>query len=163
MPIRAGAPVPRLRPLRPEEAAALRQLFRDTVHAACAGDYTPAQLEAWAPEAYDPAACRETLSRRTTLVAEEAGIPLGFGAIGPDGYLDLLYVRRDRLRRGVGTALCAGLEALYPVDRITVHASRTARPFFEGRGYRVIRPQKVERRGQILENFVMEKELRAWT
>ena len=152
-----------LRPGRPGEAAALRALFYDAVHTACAADYPPAQLDAWAPRAYDPAAWAETLFGRTALAAEAEGRLLGFGSIGPDGYLDLLYVRRDRLRRGVGTALCAGLEALYPVDRITVHASRTARPFFERRGYRVVRPQRVERRGQILENFVMEKELRTWT
>ena len=55
--------------------------------------------------------------------------------------------------------LCDFLETLYPVDRVTVHASETARPFFERRGYRVLRPQQVERRGQVLTNYVMEKEL----
>ncbi len=41
----------------------------------------------------------------------------------------------------------------------TVHASLTARPFFEARGYEVIRDQRVLRRGVILTNFVMEKRL----
>ena len=45
------------------------------------------------------------------------------------------------------------------MDRVTVHASETARPFFERRGYRVLRPQQVERRGQVLTNYVMEREL----
>ena len=40
-----------------------------------------------------------------------------------------------------------------------VHASRAARAFFEHRGYRLVRAQAVERRGETLENFVMEKEL----
>ena len=152
-----------IRPCRPGEAAALRALFYDAVHTACAGDYAPAQLDAWAPRAYDPAAWAETLFCRTALAAEAEGRLLGFGSIGPDGYLDLLYVRPDCQGRGVGTALCGALEGLYPVDRVTVHASRTARPFFMRRGWRVIRSQQVERRGQILENFVMEKELRTWT
>ena len=55
--------------------------------------------------------------------------------------------------------LCDFLETLYPVDRVTVHASETARPFFEQRGYRLLRPQQVERRGQVLTNYVMEREL----
>lgn len=40
-----------------------------------------------------------------------------------------------------------------------VHASQTARPFFEKRDYHVLRSQRVERRGQHLTNYVMEKEL----
>ena len=40
---------------------------------------------------------------------------------------------------------------------VTVHASRTARPFFERRGYRVVKAQQVERRGVLLENFAMAK------
>ena len=55
--------------------------------------------------------------------------------------------------------LCDFLETLYPVDRVTVHASETTRPFFEQRGYRLLRPQQVERRGQVLTNYVMEREL----
>lgn len=32
-------------------------------------------------------------------------------------------------------------------------------PFFEKRGFRVPRPRRVERRSQVLTNYVMEKEL----
>ena len=78
---------------------------------------------------------------------------------GYPGYLDLLYIHRDCQHQGVASALCDFLETLYPVDRITVHASMTARPFFEARGYRVLRAQQVERRGQRLTNYVMEKEM----
>ena len=93
------------------------------------------------------------------LAAERDGQLLGFGSIGPDGYLDLLYVRKDCQHQGIATVLCDFLETLYPVDRVTVHASITARPFFEARGYRVLRAQQVERRGQLLTNYVMEKEM----
>ena len=148
-----------LRPGRPEEAAALRALFYNAVHTACAADYTPAQLDAWAPADYDAAAWESSLLSRTTLAAEEDGRLLGFGNIGPDGYLDLLYVRKDCQHQGIATVLCDFLETLYPVDRATVHASITARPFFEARGYRVLRAQQVERRGQLLMNYVMEKEM----
>ena len=40
---------------------------------------------------------------------------------------------------------------------VTTHASITARPFFEKRGYRVVKEQQVERHGVLLTNFVMEK------
>ncbi|MEE1466132.1 MAG: GNAT family N-acetyltransferase, partial [Clostridium sp.] len=41
---------------------------------------------------------------------------------------------------------------------ITTHASITARPFFEKRGYRVVKEQEVERSGVVLTNYVMIKE-----
>ena len=102
---------------------------------------------------------RHTLDRYPYLVAEEDGAILGFGNIGPDAYLDLLYVHKDHQRQGISSVLCDFLETLYPVDRITVHASETAWPFFEKQGYRMLRSQRVERRGQVLTNYVMEKEL----
>ena len=49
------------------------------------------------------------------------------------------------------------LEARVDVPCYTVHASLTARPFFERRGYAVTQRQEVERRGVKLPNFAMEK------
>ena len=48
-------------------------LFYDTVHTVCAGDYSPAQLDAWAPAKPDASAWDASLRSRTTLVTEEGG------------------------------------------------------------------------------------------
>lgn len=147
-----------IRPYRPDDLPGILALFHDTVHTACAGDYTPKQLSAWAPETPDADAWAEKLRRETVLLAEEAGSLLGFGSL--DGtLLDLLYVRPDCQRQGVGSALCLFLERACHGARITVHASRTARPFFESRGYQLIRSQTVVRRDVALENFIMEQEV----
>ena len=148
-----------LRPYRPEDCPALAHLFYETVHTVNAAHYSPAQLDAWAPACGpDLAAWDKSFRAHRTLVAELDGRLAGFGDLDPAaGYLDRLYVRREFQRRGVARALCDALEQASRARPLTTHASRTARPFFEKRGYRVLRPQQVERRGQQLENFVMEK------
>ena len=148
----------RIRPCREADLPALLDVFYRTVHTACAGDYTPAQLSAWAPETPDTARWAEKLRQETFLAAEGGGALLGFGAL-EGAYLDLLYVLPDCQGRGVGSALCGFRGRGAPESRITVHASRTARPFFEAQGYRLVRSQQVERRGVMLENFVLEKDL----
>ena len=148
-----------LRPYRPKDCPALAALFYETVHTVNAAHYTPAQLDAWAPpEGPDLAAWDASFQAHCSWIAEIGGKSAGFGDIDPaSGCLDRLYVGRDFQRRGAASALCDVLEAACPVRPVTTHASRTARGFFEKRGYRLLRAQRVKRRGQLLENFVMEK------
>ena len=146
-----------LRPYRSEDCPVLAALFYDTVHTVNARDYTPEQLDAWADGQVDLAAWDASFLAHTTLVAEAEGIIVGFADLADDGYLDRLYVHKDWQGRGVATALCDALEAACPVKVFTTHASLTARSFFEGRGYRVLRRQTVVRRGVALDNYVMEK------
>ena len=72
--------------------------------------------------------------------------------------MDRLYVHRDLQRRGVATAICDALEKHPTASEFTTHASITAKPFFEKRGYVVVKEQQVERWGVWLTNFVMKKE-----
>ena len=65
-------------------------------------------------------------------------------------------MRWDCQGQGIARALCDRLEGVVS-GPVTTHASITARPFFEARGYRVVRQQQVERQGVALTNFVMEK------
>lgn len=90
-----------------------------------------------------------------TLVAVSDDIIVGFGDIDDTGYLDRLFVHKDYQRQGIATALCDMLEVGF--NRITTHASITAKPFFSHRGYRVIKEQQVVRYGISLTNYVMEK------
>ena len=130
-------------------------LFYNTVHSVNAADYSAEQLDAWAREPNQLTAKREVLLEQLTLVAEIDGDIVGFGSIDKFGYLDLLYVHKDYQRQGIAAALCDELEEGF--GTITTYASITARPFFEKRGYVVVKSQQVERFGVILKNFEMKK------
>ena len=146
----------RIRAYQSKDCAALAALFYNTVHTVNARDYTQAQLDVWAPGHVDLAAWNRSFLAHNTFVAELDGVIAGFGDIDETGYLDRLYVHKDYQRRGVAAALCDAMERTAP-GKIVTHASITARPFFEGRGYTVVRTQQVERQGVLLTNYVMEK------
>lgn len=146
-----------LRPYQSRDLPLLARLFYDTVHTVNARDYTPPQLDAWADGHPDLDAWDRSLREHLTLVAEQDGQILGFADMAGDGYLDRLYVHKDHQGQGVASALCDALEQAVPGPH-TTHASLTARPFFERRGYRVVREQQVLRKGVLLTNFVMRRD-----
>jgi putative acetyltransferase len=153
----------RIRSYEAGDAPALARLFYETVHAVNRADYSPGQLRAWAPEVPDPEAWHARMSGRCTLVAEEDGEALGFAELERDGLLDMLYLRKDAVGRGVGSWLYLAVEQVARergLGRIFTEASITARPFFERQGFRVVGEQVVARRGARLTNFAMEKSLR---
>lgn len=154
----------RLRLYRPSDLEELIRLFYETVHRVNLGDYSQQEVDAWVPslESVDREAWGKSLRDHYTLVAERDGALVGFGDMDDTGYLDRLYVHKDFQGRGAATALVHAFEGYargLGVPRVTVHASRTARPFFEARGYGVEYAQQVERRGVLLENFGMELSL----
>ena len=146
-----------LRKYHPRDCAEMARLFYDTVHTVNARDYTPEQLEAWAPAPPDPELWNPSFLKHITFVAEADGKIAGFGDIDSGGYLDRLYVHKDYQGQGIGSMLCDALERSAAAERILVHASLTARPFFLRRGYQVRKEQQVERQGILLVNYVMKK------
>ena len=146
-----------LREYTKTDSSELAELFYDTVHTVNAKDYSREQLDAWATGEVNLEAWNKSLQAHNTVVAEMDGQIVGFGDMDETGYLDRLYVHKDYQRRGVATAICDALEQNTKAAEFSTHASITARPFFEKRGYTVVREQQVERRGIWLTNFVMKK------
>ena len=147
----------KLRIYRPGDLEEIYQLFYDTVHFVNRADYSPEQLDAWAPRQMDRSRWEQSLAEHETWVAWEERRIVGFGDLAQNGYLDRLYVHKDYQRQGVASMLCDQLEKACTVEKIVTHASITARPFFENRGYEVVRAQQVIRGNCILTNYLMEK------
>ena len=148
----------KLREYIPSDCAQLAELFYQTVHSVNARDYTQEQLDAWATGEVDLQAWDKSFRAHRTIVATENGEIVGFGDMDGSGYLDRLYVHKDYQGQGIASAICDELERFAVGKTFTTHASITAKPFFQHRGYRVVREQKVIRRGVMLTNFVMEKQ-----
>lgn len=135
----------------------IETLFYQTVHRVNQADYREEQLDAWADGRIDENAWDRSFQEHITLVAVKDGRIAGFGDMDRTGYLDRLYVHWEEQRKGIASALCDRLEQEAESERFVTHASITAKPFFEKRGYRVVKEQEVIRKGVALTNYVMEK------
>ncbi len=154
---------PELGPLSGKDLDAAAKLFCDTVHAVNSRDYTPEQLEAWAPrDERRLAQIAEKLSEQQTVGLKECGILLGFGSLNDESDIDMLFVHKDRQGQGIAKAALCELERLV-LERgkqaVSTFASVTARPFFERMGYGVERENVVDRDGVSLVNYLMSKQL----
>ena len=147
-----------IRRYQPSDCNCLAELFYETVHAVNANDYTKEQLDAWANGMVNLEEWKRTLCEHDTVVAVEDGKIVGFGDMDRTGYLDRLYVHKDYQHQGIASAICNVLEQAVPANKIVVHASITAKPFFLSRGYNIIKKQQVVRHGISLTNM-MEKRL----
>lgn len=132
------------------------ELFYNTVHTINAKDYTKKQLDAWASGQVDLEKWDQSFQEHFTVVAVENGIIVGFGDVDTTGYFDRLYIHKNNQRKGIATAICDQLESKVQ-GKIVTHASVTAKPFFEKRGYKVLKEQQVVRKEIFLKNYVMEK------
>ena len=153
-----------IRTYRQEDIKDIAELFYNTVHTVNAADYTEKQLDAWADGNKDLSAWNRSFQEHMTLVAvmpsdKANGTQqiVGFADMDSTGYLDRLYVHKDFQRHGIASELCDRLEQAANVENFTTHASITAKPFFEKRGYQVMCVQQVERKGVLLTNYVMKK------
>ena len=146
-----------IRKYQPSDCKELTELFYNTIHTINAKDYTKEQLNVWATEQMDLKKWNQSLQEHFSIVAVDGDIIVGFGDIDKTGYLDRLYVHSGYQGKGIATAICNQLESVAQGNVVT-HASITAKPFFEKRGYNVVKEQQIERQGVFLTNFIMIKE-----
>ena len=113
-------------------------------HRLNARDYTPEQVNAWAPRIYPDASWQRRFRRYRVLVAEDSGEVVGFAELAPRGEIDCFYVHHAHQHRGVGSALIARIEQkAYDRgnSRLTADVSLIAEPFFRRKGFRIARRQ----------------------
>lgn len=147
----------KIREYKTTDCEQMAKLFYNTVHSVNVKDYTEEQLNVWATGSVDLQEWNHSFLKHKTVVAVEEDEIVGFGDIDQSGYLDRLYVHMNYQGMGIASAICNELERAVIGDLITTHASITAKPFFEHRGYKVVLEQEVVRQGIKLKNYVMEK------
>lgn len=145
---------------RQEHLEAILNLFRDTIMEVNSRDYNEKERIAWAAGAEDTKRWAAKINTQYFVFVEMAGKMAGFSSIDPKGYLDTMFVDKSCQNMGVASFLYAEMErrAIEQQNEvITSDISITARPFFESRGFKVLKEQRVPCRGVVLTNYKMQK------
>ncbi len=101
-----------VRDVKPEDLEHLVSLFQETVRAVNTRDYMAEQIEVWAPpHAHHQHERWQSMLGNKALVAEIAGVIVGFADLTHDGYLDRLFVHKDYQRCGIARLLVEKLES----------------------------------------------------
>jgi putative acetyltransferase len=151
-----------LRPMLPNEAPLLAEIFRASIMELTGDDYTEQQQAAWASTADDEAAFAERLGDEVTIVATMGGAPVGFATLETNDRIGFFYVHPAAIERGVGAMLADALEKLAGArgaEALNVDASETAYEFFSKRGYVPQQRNTVRRGDEWLANTTMRKPL----
>lgn len=84
---------------------------------------------------------------------------VGFTEFEPNGHIDCFYVHHEYQGFGIGSSL---MNEIFKkandlnLKRVFAEVSITAKPFFEAKGFKVVKQQNVAIRGVKLTNFIME-------
>jgi putative acetyltransferase len=149
-----------IRPAMESDFGNIGCIFHDAVHQIARRDYTEEQLRAWSPRELDAAHWQRRTAQLEVRVAVLQGVVAGFIGFSQLGYIDLLFVRPEFIRRGIARALLLEAEKLlrqFNLERTWTEASLTARAFFQSMGYTTLRDQTVCSGGIKLRNYRMEK------
>lgn len=151
-----------IRRAQQHEYDAIGRLVFDAIHSG-ASLYTPEQRRAWLPEPKAGPDWQKKLEEQAVWVGHspEKGL-IGVITLRPDGYVDLAFILADWQGRGLFGRLYAALEVHArdaDLDRLWVHASLHAEPAFARYGFTRLRADPVDRAGETLMRFEMEKRL----
>ena len=152
-----------IRRFRPGDEAALFNVYFTAIHEVASRNYSPEQVEAWAPADLDTDLWANRVRGIRPYVVELGGEIVGYADLQPDGYVDHFFVSGAHPRQGIGTRLMARIHEearSLGLTELTSEVSTTAEPFFALHGFKVVERRFPVLRGVTLQNALMRKELR---
>lgn len=140
----------------------MQKMFVDTITTICKDDYSPEQIKVWTASIENTQHWTDILTLQYFLVAELDNKIVGYISLDTNDYIDLLYVHKDYQRQGVADKLYFEIEKEAIKNRTSVlraNVSKTARLFFEKKGFIIRKEQTNIRQGVEIINYKMTKQL----
>jgi putative acetyltransferase len=150
-----------IRPFRIGDEPALHQVFLSAIHHIASKDYSPEQIQAWAPASLDQEVWITRMRGMSPFVVEREGRIVAYADLQPSGYIDHFFVSAAVARTGVGTMLMNHLQSVASakgIPTLTSDVSRTAQPFFAKFGFVVVEQRTPAIRGVVVPNAFMRSD-----
>lgn len=116
------------------DAAFLAAIYFNTIHKINAKDYSPEQLDAWAPtSSLEREGWMRKWEKLPPIVAEIDNEIVGFAELEDNGHIDCFYCHHEYQGCGIGSALMKEIEdraRKNKLNKLFAEVSITARPFF---------------------------------
>lgn len=149
-----------IRQYKPDDAQQLANIYYFTIHNINVRDYSKEQVNAWAPSScLELTGWKKKWKTIKPLVALMDNKIVGFTEFEPNGHIDCFYVHHEYQDLGIGSSL---MNEIFKkandlnIKRVFAEVSITAKPFFEAKGFKVVKHQNIDIRGVTLTNFIME-------
>ncbi|MGC6434055.1 MAG: GNAT family N-acetyltransferase [Crocinitomicaceae bacterium] len=138
----------------------IQELFVETIKNTCKNDYTMEQIDVWISSIENKERWMSFLIEQYFIIAENENKIVGFSSLEKGNHVDFMYVHKDFLRKGVANMLFKKLKdksIKLGFDKLTADVSKTARPFFENKGFKVVRENKNMIKAVEIINFHMRQ------
>lgn len=129
-----------------DDLAEIQKMFVDTISTICNDDYSPEQIKVWTSSIKNTQRWTDKLSTQYFRIAEFDNKIVDYASLEDNDYFDFLYVHKDYQRQGIADKLYSEIEKEAIRNGATaIHSdvSKTARPFFEKKGFKTIEPQTI--------------------
>ena len=147
---------------KPSDLKEMQRMFVDTISTICKRDYSPEQIEVWTSSIENTQRWIDKLTSQYFLIAELDNKIVGYASPENNDYIDFLYVHKDYQRQGIADKLYSEIEKEVIKKKGTVlhsDVSKTAKPFFEKKGFKTLAPQTKIIQGVEIINYKMIKQL----
>jgi putative acetyltransferase len=117
-------------------------LLIETIKSTCKNDYNQEQIDAWVSSAKRSEHWEKVLNKQFSLIAEINNKAVGFGTLENGNFIYFMYVHKDYLGLGIASSIFKALEKesqKLGYKKISANVSKTALPFFEKKGFIIVK------------------------
>ena len=123
----------------------MQTLFVDTITNTCQNDYTEKEIKTWTASIENKSRWTNKLNAQYFLIAELDHKMVGYGSLENGNYIDFLYVHKDFQGKGIAKGILNELitkSKKMGYSQVSSDVSITAKPFFQNKGFNIVRENK---------------------